>query len=536
MSTPPAAVWRRMLRAASECVQPRECRVVQGQVPDDLRGTLYRIGAGDAAPYEHWFDGDGWACAVAFRGPEAPPLFRARYVDTARRRAQAAWTGPAGQRAARGVWTQRGDGRVLQNSGRLPTNPSNTNLLLRDGRLLVLCEGGPPAVLDPGTLATLDPADACGVASFFGAHPRTDPATGTLVGCGLQLGAMSCDNLLPSFPPRLNFFEWKANEARPGRQRAHALPFFTFVHDLAITPTRALVLLPPYVIPDIPTYAAAVLGRRAVGMAFEWRPELGTRVMVIDRETLEVEGVARLPDPAPTAYHIINAWEDEGEAEGVAAVSEGGSSSSVSRLGSDSASVSLLICEQANGDRAELEAQYRDIQGAVFTPGLQCKAVEYRLQLPGRRGDGRQGRGVAACVARVEHAAAARPFELPEIHPAYVGRRARYAHTWCQSADAAPFADALQRVELRAGGAASPVVAFGPGRAAGAPLFVPRGRGETDGYLLTFVYDASREESDLVVLDAADLEGGPVCTVALGQHVPPLFHGIWSEEVHMDLE
>ena len=81
------------------------------------------------------------------------------------------------------------------------------------------------------------------------------------------------------------------------------------------------------------------------------------------------------------------------------------------------------------------------------------------------------------------------------------------------------------------GGGASEVVSFGPGRLAGSPLFVPRGEAEDDGYILTFVYDAARHESDLVVLDAKDLAGEPVATVALGQHVPPLFHGIWTKDV-----
>jgi len=141
------------------------------------------------------------------------------------------------------------------------------------------------------------------------------------MGCGLALGAMSLDNLFPSFPSPLNFFEWRRGEPRPRRQRAHPLPFFTFVHDMAITPSRAVVVLPPYVIPDLPTYASAVLGQRAVGMCFEWKPELGTRVMIVDRRTLELEALVRLPDPPPTCYHLINAFEEtvggeEGRDEG----------------------------------------------------------------------------------------------------------------------------------------------------------------------------------------------------------------------------
>ena len=37
----------------------------------------------------------------------------------------------------------------------------------------------------------------------------------------------------------------------------------------------------------------------------------------------------------------------------------------------------------------------------------------------------------------------------------------------------------------------------------------------------------------VVILDATDIAGEPVATVALGQHIPPLFHGVWSDEVFM---
>ena len=52
--------WRGSLAPARECTMPRQCVVTQGKIPEDLRGTLFRIGAGDALPYDHWFDGDGW--------------------------------------------------------------------------------------------------------------------------------------------------------------------------------------------------------------------------------------------------------------------------------------------------------------------------------------------------------------------------------------------------------------------------------------------------------------------------------------------
>ena len=76
------------------------------------------------------------------------------------------------------------------------------------------------------------------------------------------------------------------------------------------------------------------------------------------------------------------------------------------------------------------------------------------------------------------------------------------------------------------------MISFGEGRCAGSPLFVPRSDTEDDGFLLSFVYDIAKDESELVVLDTADLKSGPIATIAIGQSLPPLFHGMWSEEVY----
>jgi carotenoid cleavage dioxygenase len=45
--------------------------------------------------------------------------------------------------------------------------------------------------------------------------------------------------------------------------------------------------------------------------------------------------------------------------------------------------------------------------------------------------------------------------------------------------------------------------------------------------LLSVVYDAEQDGSELVILDATDFAGPPVATVVLPQRVPFGFHGTW---------
>ena len=57
--------------------------------------------------------------------------------------------------------------------------------------------------------------------------------------------------------------------------------------------------------------------------------------------------------------------------------------------------------------------------------------------------------------------------------------------------------------------------------------------GEDDGYVLTYVHDAGRDGSDLVILDASDFTASPVATVALPQRVPFGFHGSWVSNAEL---
>ncbi len=53
------------------------------------------------------------------------------------------------------------------------------------------------------------------------------------------------------------------------------------------------------------------------------------------------------------------------------------------------------------------------------------------------------------------------------------------------------------------------------------------GRGEDEGYVLTFVYDAARGASDLAILDAHGRAKGPIARVHLSRRVPYGFDGGW---------
>ena len=61
------------------------------------------------------------------------------------------------------------------------------------------------------------------------------------------------------------------------------------------------------------------------------------------------------------------------------------------------------------------------------------------------------------------------------------------------------------------------------------PIFVARTPDavEGNGYLLAVVYRGREHRSDLVVLDATDIQRGPLAVAALETRVPFGFHGCW---------
>jgi carotenoid cleavage dioxygenase len=121
-----------------------------------------------------------------------------------------------------------------------------------------------------------------------------------------------------------------------------------------------------------------------------------------------------------------------------------------------------------------------------------------------------------------------RPIDLPTIDRRVTGRRHRHAYY-------VPTRDALGGFEfggvVRLDASTGATEEWDPGEleAGGEPLFVPRpgGSADDDGWLLVYVYDKTRDSSDLVVLDASALPAGPVARVHLPRRVPFGFHGSW---------
>jgi carotenoid cleavage dioxygenase len=114
--------------------------------------------------------------------------------------------------------------------------------------------------------------------------------------------------------------------------------------------------------------------------------------------------------------------------------------------------------------------------------------------------------------------------EFPQVDPRVVGRRHTVGYAMSASRDDSDLlADGIIKHDLVTG--STQRWDAGPGRSPGEASFIPAGDGEDSGYLVTFVYDAPSDRSDLVVLDASSMT--EVAAVHLPTRVPYGFHGSW---------
>ncbi|MEX2267415.1 MAG: carotenoid oxygenase family protein [Acidimicrobiia bacterium] len=251
---------------------------------------------------------------------------------------------------------------------------------------------------------------------------------------------------------------------------AITLPAAVMMHDFAITSTRAVFM-------DLPVvFDLALVGTQPA--PFAWRPDNGARVGVMPRSGTDADVVWCDVEPC-YVYHPMNAYDD---ADGNVVL--------------DVARYPDMFETQDNGP------------GASTAPRLERWLVD-------------QGRA-RVTVEMLDDSGQ----ELPRIDERQTGRVHRYGYTMEITSEWA-VQNGLRKHDLVAGKVERHDA--GTGRAAGEPVFVPASpdAGEDEGWVLSVVYDATTDSSDVLVIDATDFTAAPVATIHLRRRVPFGFHGIW---------
>lgn len=465
--TQPAGAWIRALEAATQEHDDVALRV-EGRLPIELAGTLYRNGPGSNDVFGtrngHWFDGDGMIAAFRFTGGAV--TYRNRFVRTTYFEKERS----AGKMLYGGFATKSPVG-FPRNLLRGMKNPANTNVVPHAGRLLACWEGGRPWSLDPETLATRG-EESFGATlpkgSFFSAHPHRDPRTGAVINVGSLMG------------PKPGVRVWSVDAGgNAQRLRDIALDKGYMVHDYGLTETHVVILGGPFIV-DPKRIWGFVTGKSTIFDAFRWRPEEGMAVFVADRAGKEP--VRRYELPAAMVFHVAGAFND----------------------GAD-----VVVDAVLYPDDGALQIVADGFEGRVPTaePGKL-----WRIRL---RPDGKATREPLANLglefARIDE----RRESLP------------YRYTYAIVFEPGDFSSSkLVKIDTTTG--QTVLHDFGAGCYPGEPVFAPRpgGRGEDDGWILSLVYDSKDHHSFVAVVPTVAF-GQDDTRAHLPFHTPMGFHGNW---------
>ncbi|MCE5287973.1 MAG: carotenoid oxygenase family protein, partial [Nocardiaceae bacterium] len=257
---------------------PREVQLeLTGVVPQELQGTLYRIGPGrfNAGGFaaDHIFDGDGLVSKFVI--DSGTVRFQSRYVRTPKFHAQEA--GRGGQ--VRGLYTQaRG---LRHNAGQFPADSANTHAVVHAERLLALSDIGRAWDIDLDDLTTKGVCDFNGRLprlTRFSAHPKIDPATGELFNFGLDLAP----RLGMHIPAGLRCYRVDPS-GRLTTIGVVPLEDVIVQHDFAITERYLVFALSPIFVDPIKG-ALALAGFGTTGDAADYRPEKGMKIVLVPRD------------------------------------------------------------------------------------------------------------------------------------------------------------------------------------------------------------------------------------------------------------
>jgi len=543
-----------------------EVEDIDGDLPNDLVGVLYRNGAGkfgiNGERVAHILDADGLVLRFEFRSPEETTTsrvkFTSRFVETEgfceeRESKEFTKRGTFGT-APRGLTSLFGEplrnGLNNDPEGKPPLlsrmaanalkadikNTANTQVIAFGGKVLALWEAGMPYSLDPVSLKTIG-VDSLGLpidiqpgkapvnyipglpedmqpeilgGKAHTAHPKMCPRTGHLVGWtwaqNPTKGSMD-----------ITFTEYDSEGFRIVASDTHTLDGVALApHDCVLTEHYILLKVNALEIDQLAFLSGAMGPAECLGM--DGRAKV--RAFAFPRPTLSGDEKKKYAPfvvndiPACFSIHFSHGYEDEKTGDLVSYFSGWPPNDSESFLGAWGG-----FCPDY--DKIPPTFYWR----MVFDPKTK-ECVDLRVS---------QGAENICC-------------ENPVVHPNFQTKDAKYAYALCSNAigdSSAPMGyakfcldgSAVDQSNLEAGekNDTTDVYWVGSRRFTGEPLVVPKRNGnperEEDAYLLGMAFDAVKDKGCIMVFDLErELKEGPVCTVWLNTALPHGLHGCFAPD------
>ena len=445
--------------------------VVEGEIPADLNGTLYRNG-----PNQRWkprgeyhlFAGDGMVHAFTIGGGKVD--YRNRWVRTAK------WN--IEDREGRAVVNAMNPFDCEPEYGEFVLDDkeglANTALVWHGERLLAMEEGHRPYELDPDTLESVGSWNFRGkLHTAMTAHPKVDPETGEMLFFAyMATGPFSEDVMVHKVDPRGVLVE-----------SIHVpTPYSSMVHDFVIT--ENYIVIP--VMPITGSLDRAMSG----GPPFAWEPEKGVHIGVLPRHGGTTEDIRWLEMDIAFAFHFMNAFDRDG----------------------------VITADCCQMDHAPLFPTPDGGSTGKTEPRLTRWTID--LNDPDARVN----------FERIDEFES----EFPQCDPRYVGRPYRHGWYTSPDGELPSgmdendnFFNTIGHFDHETG--EEDRYSCGQSLISEA-LFVPKSEqaAEGEGYLLSVVTSLESRTSSLYIFDALRVSAGPLAKAHLSHRVPPGFHGTWK--------
>jgi carotenoid cleavage dioxygenase-like enzyme len=444
---------------------------LSGELPAWLSGSLLRTGpakfeAGERG-FNHWFD--GLAMLHRFTFGDGRVSYGNRFLEG---------------RTERAV---RGEGRIaypefasdpcrsvfqrvqtLFKGGPEFGDSANINVVKLGEHFLSMTEAPISVEFDPRTLKSAG-VPYMPPGSLTTAHPHADRDDGAMLNFAVKLGPRN----------EYRFYRVPAGTMTPEVAARIPVKEPSYVHSFGLTEHWYVLAAFPWTVNPV----RLALSGRPYAENYRWKPELGTRFILVNRATGEAREPLRT-DPC-FAFHHINAYEDGDE---------------------------LIVDASVYPDPTIVEDLYLN---RVRATGPRTPAEVRRFRLRPAAGTVTSERLLDASI------------ELAQINYARYNERP-YRYAWGVGASAGQWIDRIVRADVVE---RTSTEWHEPDCWPGEPVFVcrPDGRDEDDGLLLSVVLDGRRNTSFLLVLDAADL--AEVARAEVPHHIPFSFHGRFAASV-----
>mgnify|MGYP001827343957 CR=1 FL=1 len=340
---------------------------------------------------------------------------------------------------------------------------------------MALWEGGLPYALDFIRLETCD-TDNLGSLSHkqsFSAHPKVDRDTGEIFNFGVSTGLNATLNLYRC-----------DRTGKLKQQNTFSLKGIPLIHDFVLAGQYLVFLISPVRI----NLTSVLLGRKSFSDAMEWKPELGTEILVFDKNTLSL--VSRGEAEPWYQWHFSNGCTEQDGA----------------------ISLELVRYEdfQTNQHLKEVAS------GHVTTP---AKGNLWSLKLNPQAGK------VIETTQLINNGC-----EFPTVAPHQVGNSWRYTYLSVHryGADTKQLFNAIAAYDRYTSNLS--IADMGANCYPSEPIFVAHSADSDKGWLLTVVYDGDRDSSEVRIYQSDRLFEQPICRLGLPGVIPPSFHGTWKSD------